>query len=277
MVFTIFLPGNLYSHYFAENASEKGSEESVSSNMTKLPVIYYLSGLTCTDENVIQKGFAHHFASKRNVCVVAPDTSPRGANIEGEDESWDFGTGAGFYLDATADKWKNNYRMYTYITSELPTLLQTAFGNFINIEKASIMGHSMGGHGALTIGMKNPTKYKSVSAFAPICHPINCPWGKKAFSNYLGSEDEEAWKEYDATCLMSERGPFPWKILVDQGGGDDFLTGGQLQPEALEKVMAEKKQEGSVEIHADYDHSYFFISSFMEKHVNFHADALLEN
>ena len=197
----------------------------------------------------------------------------RGANIEGEDDSWDFGTGAGFYLDATADKWKGNYRMYTYITSELPALLETAFGKFIDIHKASIMGHSMGGHGALTIAMKNPEKYKSVSAFAPICHPINCPWGKKAFSNYLG-EEEETWKEYDATLLMLERGPFPWKILVDQGGGDDFLSGGQLQPEALQNAMAEKKQEGSVEIHEDYDHSYFFISSFMEKHVNFHADAL---
>uniref|UniRef100_A0A7S2UZ85 S-formylglutathione hydrolase n=1 Tax=Fibrocapsa japonica TaxID=94617 RepID=A0A7S2UZ85_9STRA len=238
-----------------------------------VPVLYYLSGLTCTDENFTQKGGAYRLASKLGIAVVAPDTSPRGAGIEGEDSGWDFGTGAGFYLNALQPGWKDHYRMYDYITKELVEIVCSNFP--VDPNRKSITGHSMGGHGALTIAFKNPSAYKSVSAFAPICHPINCPWGDKAFTGYLGT-DKELWKEYDATILMKEKGPFPSfsDILIDQGAADDFLAANQLQPEALQAACAEKNQKVSVRMQEGYDHSYFFIASFMEDHIQFHADAL---
>ncbi|CAM9997369.1 unnamed protein product [Ascophyllum nodosum] len=242
-----------------------------------VPVLYYLSGLTCTDENFIQKAGAQRTAALRGIALVAPDTSPRGAGVAGEDDGWDFGTGAGFYVDATESKWKENYRMYEYVTKELPEIVSTFP---IDTSRASLCGHSMGGHGALVVAFRNPQKYRSVSGFSAICNPVNCPWGKKAFGGYLGA-DEATWREYDATELMRRDGPFPslGKILLDQGSGDGFLTGkflrGQLNPEALVKVCEEKEQPIEMRMQEGYDHSYFFISTFMEDHVNFHADRLL--
>jgi len=239
-----------------------------------VPVLYFLSGLTCTDDNFTQKAGAFRAASKAGIAIVAPDTSPRGANIEGEEECWDFGTGAGFYLDATEPKWANNYRMYSYITQELVEVINSNFP--VDPLKKSICGHSMGGHGALTIAFKNPESYKSVSAFSPICHPMECPWGQKAFSGYLGP-DQTKWKEYDATALMQEKGPFPLpNILIDQGTADSFFSGSvnQLQPEALQTACQEKGQDLTIRLQEGYDHSYFFISSFIEDHINFHATFL---
>eukprot|EP00903_Cladosiphon_okamuranus_P005797 g5744.t1 len=240
-----------------------------------LPVLYYLSGLTCTDDNFIQKAGAQRVAALRGVALVAPDTSPRGAGIPGEDEGWDFGTGAGFYVDATEPGWKDNYRMYEYVTEELPSVVAANFPA-VDTSKASVFGHSMGGHGALVVAFRNPDKYRSVSAFSAICNPVECPWGKKAFSGYLG-KDEAAWKEYDATELMRRDGPFPslGKILLDQGSADSFLTGGQLTPETLVKACEDKAQPCEMRMQDGYDHSYFFISSFMEDHINLHADRLL--
>ncbi|KAK8609196.1 hypothetical protein V6N13_025502 [Hibiscus sabdariffa] len=204
----------------------------------KFPILYWLSGLTCTDENFIIKSGAQRAASTEGVALIAPDTSPRGLNVEGETDSWDFGVGAGFYLNATQQKWKN-WRMYDYVVKELPQLLSENFPQ-LDTSKASISGHSMGGHGALTIYLKNLDKYKSVSAFAPIVNPINCPWGQKAFTNYLGN-DKAAWEEYDATCLISKFHNVSATILIDQPG---------------------------------YDHSYFFISTFIDDHIRHHAKAL---
>mmetsp|Transcript_44221 Transcript_44221/g.111062 ORF Transcript_44221/g.111062 Transcript_44221/m.111062 type:complete len:342 (+) Transcript_44221:105-1130(+) len=200
----------------------------------KVPVIYYLSGLTCTDENVIQKAGIQKKAAELGVAIIAPDTSPRGFNIEGEADSYDFGVGAGFYLNATVDKWRN-WRMYEYITEELPSVLSKLPG--LDVSKAGIMGHSMGGHGALTIYLKNKGKYQSLSAFAPICNPINVPWGEKALSGYLGP-DKEAWKEYDATELIkASSGPYV-PMLIDVGTKDDFLY--QLSPAAFADAAIEK-------------------------------------
>eukprot|EP00106_Octopus_bimaculoides_P012463 XP_014779905.1 PREDICTED: S-formylglutathione hydrolase-like [Octopus bimaculoides] len=206
------------------------------SEFGKLPVLYWLSGLTCTEQNFTTKSGFQRYAAEHNIIVVAPDTSPRGCNIEGEDDSYDFGSGAGFYLDATQPKWSTNYRMYSYIVKELPKLIESNFP--VLPEKKSIFGHSMGGHGALTIALKNPTEYKSVSAFAPICNPVNCNWGKKAFTGYLG-EKEDGWHAYDACSLIKKNGsPFA-DILIDQGLADDFLKE-QLLTENLEKVITEK-------------------------------------
>lgn len=214
-------------------------------------------------------------AALRGVALVAPDTSPRGASIAGEDEGWDFGTGAGFYVDATEPGWKDHYRMYEYVTQELPGIVAANLP--IDTSRASVFGHSMGGHGALVIAFRNPDKYRSVSAFSAICNPVACPWGKKAFTGYLGP-DEAAWREYDATELMRRDGPFPslGKILLDQGSADGFLKDGQLNPEALVKACEEKGQPSEMRMQDGYDHSYFFISSFVEDHVNMHADRLLE-
>lgn len=258
MVFTVFLP------------------PSASADAPPVPVLYYLSGLTCTDENFIQKAGAQRTAALRGVALVAPDTSPRGAGISGEDDGWDFGTGAGFYVNATEPEWKDHYRMYQYVTEELPLMLKDNFPT-VDTNRASVFGHSMGGHGALVVAFKNPGKYRSVSAFSAICNPMDCPWGKKAFSGYLG-KDEDTWREYDATELMRRDGPFPalGKILLDQGSGDNFLTGGQLKPEAMVKACEEKGQPLEMRLQEGYDHSYYFISSFMEDHVNMHADRLLQ-
>ncbi|KAF3825825.1 hypothetical protein GH733_006652 [Mirounga leonina] len=204
----------------------------------KCPALYWLSGLTCTEQNFISKAGYHQAASEHGLVVIAPDTSPRGCNIKGEDESWDFGTGAGFYVDATEDPWKTNYRMYSYVTEELPQLINANFP--VDPQKMSIFGHSMGGHGALICALKNPGKYKSVSAFAPICNPVLCPWGKKAFSGYLGT-DQSKWKAYDATHLVKSYPGSQLDILIDQGKDDQFLSDGQLLPDNFIAACTEKK------------------------------------
>ena len=239
-----------------------------------VPSLYWLSGLTCTDENFSQKSGFARAAAARGVALVIPDTSPRGVTIAGADDSYDFGSGAGFYVDATTADWKEHYNMYTYITSELPALVESTFAGKISATK-SISGHSMGGHGALTLALKNPTAYRSVSAFAPICHPTNCPWGTKAFSGYLGSV--EAGEAHDAALLVKSYAGPPLKLLVDQGAADNFLTGdvNQLQPDALVQACAASSAV-SVEMRMQegYDHSYYFISSFIDDHIHWHADAL---
>ena len=233
-----------------------------------VPVLYYLAGLTCTEETFMIKGGGQRLAAEHGLMLVAPDTSPRGADIPGEDEDYDFGTGAGFYLDATAEPWSKNYNMYTYVTEELRNLV---LENFPAREDAQgIFGHSMGGHGALTLALKNPDLYKSVSAFAPVCTPARVPWGKKAFSNYLGVDED--WKQYDASELVREH-PDDRHILVDQGMDDQFL-GEQLSPDVFEEACAEAGQPLTLRRHEGYDHSYYFISTFMEDHIRHHAEAL---
>ncbi|MQL78606.1 hypothetical protein Taro_011031 [Colocasia esculenta] len=237
---------------------------------TTVPVLYWLSGLTCTDENFIMKSGAQRAASKEGIALVAPDTSPRGLNVEGEADSWDFGVGAGFYLNATEEKWKN-WRMYDYIVNELPTLLSENFPQ-LDTSRASISGHSMGGHGALTIFLKNPDKYKSVSAFAPISNPVNCPWGQKAFSNYLSSNKSD-WEEYDATCLVGKCNKVSTSILIDQGMDDKFLQD-QLLPNHFEDACKAANVPLLLRFQPGYDHSYYFIASFIDDHIHHHVQAL---
>lgn len=234
-----------------------------------LPVLWYLSGLTCTEENVTVKAGAQRYCAEHGLIFVAPDTSPRGAGIEGEDESYDFGTGAGFYVDATVAPWAKNYQMYSYIVDELPKLL---FANFPAREDAqAITGHSMGGHGALTIGLKHPDTYRSVSAFSPICAPAQCDWGKKALGGYLGN-DAQNWKDYDATQLI-QAGKRQNRILVDQGEADEFLQE-QLLSQVFIDACASAEQPLEFRMQPGYDHSYYFIATFMQDHVRFHADNL---
>ena len=233
----------------------------------RVPVLYWLSGLTCTEENFIVKAGAQRFAAQLGLAIVAPDTSPRGLKIPGEDENYDFGTGAGFYVNATQAPWAQGYRMYSYITQELSQLVASAFP--IDPARVGIFGHSMGGHGALTIALKNPGYYKSVSAFAPICSPMRCPWGEKALTGYLGA-DRADWREYDATALIEDRrwnGP---TLLVDQGTNDQFLES-QLKPELLTEACEQSSISLDLRMQEGYDHSYFFIASFVEDHLRFHA------
>ncbi|KAI1393663.1 S-formylglutathione hydrol [Hypoxylon trugodes] len=239
----------------------------------KVPVLIYLSGLTCTPQNCTEKGFFQAHAAAKGIALVWPDTSPRGANIAGETESWDFGAGAGFYVDATQDPWKGFYRMESYISTELPSALFAAFPEQLDAERVSITGHSMGGHGALTLYLKNPGKYRSVSAFAPIANPSECAWGKKAFTGYLG-EDTAQWKKHDATELVKGwKGDL--KALVDVGTGDNFYKQGQLLPENFEKAVKEAGVQGlTLRYQPDYDHSYFFMSSFAGDHVEHAAKYL---
>jgi len=234
------------------------------------PVLYYLSGLTCTDENARTKAHFAQEAAKYGLAVVFPDTSPRGLSIEGQDDSYDFGSGAGFYVNATSGDWAKNYKMYDYVTKELPDLVTALFP--VDPVKKSITGHSMGGHGALISHLKNPGAYSSVSAFAPICNPTQVPWGVKAFTGYLGSV--EAGKEYDATELVAKyKGP-QVPILIDQGTSDGFLAN-QLKPEAFKSAAAAAGYAPvSVRMQAGYDHSYYFISTFMADHIRHHATAL---
>lgn len=239
---------------------------------SRVPVIYWLSGLTCTDENFIQKSFAQKYASEHGVALIAPDTSPRGLHVEGEADSWDFGLGAGFYLNATVPKWKN-WRMYEYVTEELHCAL-AAHATNLDMQRCGVMGHSMGGHGALTIFFKNPTKYKSVSALAPICNPMECAWGQKAFTGYLGDEDKEAWKEYDATLLVKQYSGPKVDILIDQGDQDKFYHDKQLLPENFQKACTEAGLPLTLRFQGGYDHSYFFIASFIGDHIKHHANAL---
>ncbi|MEM7130843.1 MAG: S-formylglutathione hydrolase [Chloroflexota bacterium] len=234
-----------------------------------VPVLTWLSGLTCTHENFITKAGAQQFAADKGLLLVVPDTSPRGVGIEGEDDAYDFGSGAGFYLNATESPWSTNYNMYDYIVSELPAAISANFS--IQPECESIFGHSMGGHGALTIALKNPGRYRSVSAFAPICAPTQCPWGHKAFSGYLG-DDQESWLQYDANHLIqqnAERLP----MLIDQGADDGFLAE-QLHFETFKETCSTIGYPVTARLQPDYDHSYYFIASFMEEHVAHHAAAL---
>jgi S-formylglutathione hydrolase len=232
-----------------------------------VPVLYWLSGLTCSEENFIVKAGAQRVAAQLGLAIVVPDTSPRGLNIPGEDESYDFGTGAGFYVDATQAPWSRNYRMYSYATTELPRLVESAFP--VDPTRVGILGHSMGGHGALTIALKNPAYYKSVSAFAPISSPMRSPWGEKALTGYLGA-DRSAWREYDATALLEERGWRGPALLVDQGTNDPFLDS-QLKPELLVEACRRAGVPLDLRLQEGYDHSYFCIATFIEDHLRYHA------
>ncbi|NTX64132.1 S-formylglutathione hydrolase [Myxococcus sp. CA051A] len=236
----------------------------------KVPVLYYLAGLTCTEDTFLIKGGAQRVASELGVMLVAPDTSPRGAGYPGEDASWDFGVGAGFYLDATQAPWSARYRMGTYVTRELPALIAEHFP--AREDREGIFGHSMGGHGALVCALRNPGRYRSVSAFAPIVAPMRVPWGQKAFKGYLG-EDTATWREYDATELIRSAKTRLPPLLVDQGTGDKFLQE-QLKPELLKEACDATGQPLTLRIHDGYDHGYYFISTFMEDHLRHHAAAL---
>ncbi|OYU19016.1 MAG: S-formylglutathione hydrolase [Rhodobacteraceae bacterium PARR1] len=232
-----------------------------------VPVLWYLSGLTCTHENAMVKAGAQRWAAEAGVAMVFPDTSPRGEGVA-NDDAFDLGQGAGFYVNATRDPWKPHFQMWDYVTDELPDILFSAFP-LAEVAQA-ITGHSMGGHGALTIAMSFPGRFRSVSAFAPICNPTASDWGRKQFSAYLG-KDEAAWAQYDSTLLMRKRG-FDGPMLIDQGTADQFID--LLKPEAMAEAMAVRRQGGSFRMQKGYDHSYFFVSTFMEEHIAFHAAAL---
>ncbi len=234
----------------------------------RVPVLYYLAGLTCTEETFMIKAGAQRLAASHGLMLVAPDTSPR-TRLPGDDASWDFGLAAGFYVDATQPPWSAHYRMYSYVTRELPELVAHQFA--AHTDRQSIMGHSMGGHGALICALRNPTQYRSVSAFAPICAPSQVPWGQKAFEGYLGA-DRAAWEEYDAMSLV-ERQPRAGEILIDQGTADKFLVE-QLRPELFVATCERAGQPLRLRMQPDYDHSYWFIQTFVPDHLAFHAAAL---
>lgn len=233
------------------------------------PVLYWLSGLTCTWANFVEKAGAQRYAAEQGIIIVAPDTSPRGVKIEGEDDSYDFGSGAGFYLNATQAPWDKHYHMYDYVTDELPGLIEKNFP--VDAGRAGISGHSMGGHGALICALKNPEQYKSVSAFAPIVNPLDVPWGQKAFSGYLG-DDQSAWESYDASRLAATS-QWDKPILIDQGTGDDFLNE-QLKPEVFKDACDKADIDLTLRMQDGYDHSYFFISTFIGEHIDWHAKQL---
>lgn len=236
----------------------------------KVPVLYWLSGLTCTDENFVTKAGAQKYAAQHGIAIVAPDTSPRGDGVPDDpDAAYDFGLGAGFYVNATQAPWRDHYQMYDYVVEELPALIDANFP--VDGNRASIFGHSMGGHGALTIALKNPEKYQSVSAFAPICSPPNCPWGEKALGNYIG-DNKDDWQRYDTTFLVrqaTERLP----VLVDQGDADNFLEE-QLKTGLLVTASEEANYPMDIRMQPGYDHSYFFMASFIGDHIRFHAQYL---
>lgn len=231
-----------------------------------VPALWWLSGLTCTDQNFMEKAGAHRMAAELGVAIVCPDTSPRGVDLPGEDDSYDFGAGAGFYLNATRAPWNRHYHMFDYVTEELHGLVSS---NLPVSDRQAISGHSMGGHGALICALRKPDQYRSVSAFAPINNPMECDWGKKAFSGYLGN-DREAWKAWDASELIRAHGS-DHSILIDQGEADNFLHDGQLRPEALESACKDAGVELELRRQPDYDHSYFFIASFIDDHLRYHA------
>jgi S-formylglutathione hydrolase len=232
-----------------------------------VPVLWYLSGLTCTHENAMVKAGAQGWAAEQGLALVFPDTSPRGPGVA-DDEAYDLGQGAGFYVNATQKPWAPHYQMWDYISHELPSLVTDNFA--VDGEAQSITGHSMGGHGALTLAMSLPGRYRSVSAFSPICNPTASDWGRKQLAAYLG-EDEATWAAHDATLLMRERG-FDGPILLDTGTNDQFVD--LLRPEALAEAINARRQQATLRLQPGYDHSYFFVSSFIEDHINFHAEAL---
>ena len=232
----------------------------------KVPVLVWLSGLTCDDQNFVTKAGAQRWAAELGVAIVAPDTSPRGPGVADDpDGAYDFGLGAGFYVNATEPPYSSHYRMFDYVVEELPELLRSSFPMLE--DRMAISGHSMGGHGALTIALRNPGRYTSASAFAPICAPSRCPWGEKALTGYLGA-DRDVWAAHDASLLITEAERLP--IRIDQGGADDFLTE-QLQPELLLDAAAKVDYPIDYHLHDGYDHSYFFIASFIDQHLSFHA------
>ncbi len=247
MTFGLFLP-------------EEAAEQPV-------PVLWYLSGLTCTHENAMVKAGAQAWAAEAGIALVFPDTSPRGEGVA-DDQAYDLGQGAGFYVNATEAPWAPHFRMWDYVAEELPRIVATNFA--VDEDRQAITGHSMGGHGALTLAMRLPGRFRSVSAFAPITHPARSDWGRKQLTAYLGA-DEGAWAGHDATLLMRRLG-FDGPVLVDQGSKDQFLD--LLKPEALAQAMMERRQNGQVRMHRGYDHSYFFVSSFIRDHIAFHAEAL---
>jgi S-formylglutathione hydrolase len=234
----------------------------------RLPVLWYLSGLTCTHANVTEKGEYRAACAEHGIIFVAPDTSPRGDDVP-DDEGWDFGKGAGFYVDATQAPWSQHYRMRSYVEQELPALIAAQFP--VDMDRQGITGHSMGGHGALTIALRNAGRFRSVSAFSPIVSPLNCTWGDKALGGYLGP-DRAAWREYDACALIADGARLP-DLLVDQGEGDGFLAE-QLKTHLLEEACKAAGQSATIRMHPGYDHSYYFISSFMAEHVGWHAARL---
>ncbi|MEY8116712.1 S-formylglutathione hydrolase [Falsihalocynthiibacter sp. BN13B15] len=234
-----------------------------------VPVLWFLSGLTCTHENAMTKAGAQIWAAEQGIALVFPDTSPRGETVA-NDEAYDLGQGAGFYVNATQNPWAPNFQMWDYITEELPNLLAKNFS--VDTDRQSIMGHSMGGHGALTIAMNLPDRYRSVSAFAPIAHPSQSEWGRKQLTAYLG-KDEANWAKHDATLLMHDVG-FNGPLLIDQGTDDQFLD--LLKPEALAEAMFARRQAGVLRMQKGYDHSYYMISTFMEEHIALHAEALYQ-
>jgi S-formylglutathione hydrolase len=236
---------------------------------TALPVLWYLSGLTCTHANVTEKGEYRAACAEHGVIFIAPDTSPRGEQVP-DDDAYDFGKGAGFYVDATEEPWGTNFRMKSYIEDELPAVVSAEFA-MADLTRQGITGHSMGGHGALTIALRNAGRYRSVSAFAPIVSPLHCPWGEKALTGYLG-DNRADWRAYDACALIADGARVP-EILVDQGAADAFLTE-QLKPELLEQACAEAGIDLTLRIQPGYDHSYYFISTFMADHVAWHAARL---
>ncbi|MCG8612799.1 MAG: S-formylglutathione hydrolase [Pseudomonadales bacterium] len=252
MTFSIYLP---------PQAEEQGA---------RLPVLYWLSGLTCTDENFVQKSGFQRYAAQHGVVVVAPDTSPRGKGVPDDpDGSWDMGLGAGFYVNATQEPWRTHYQMYDYVSAELPEIIAEHFP--VDTARQGIFGHSMGGHGALVIGLRNPDCFRSISAFAPIVNPANCPWGQKALGYYLG-EAGRAWNDYDALALLEEHQP-QCMIKIDQGGADSFLEA-QLHPERLVQLCQNKRYPLEYHLYPGYDHSYFFIASFIGSHFQFHLEQL---
>lgn len=234
-----------------------------------VPALYFLAGLTCTEETFVIKAGAQRLAAELGLMLVTCDTSPRGLNLPGDSESWDFGVGAGFYLDATQAPWSANYRMGTYVNQELPALIEANFP--ARKDRRGLFGHSMGGHGALVSALRNPGRWQSLSAFAPIANPCAVPWGEKAFSNYLG-QDREAWKHWDASELMRTQ-KYPGHILVDQGLGDQFLAQ-QLAPDSLEAAAVVSGQSLTLRRHAGYDHGYYFIQTFIADHLAHHAATL---
>ncbi len=232
-----------------------------------VPVLWYLSGLTCTHENAMVKAGAQAWAAAQGIALVFPDTSPRGDGVA-DDEAYDLGQGAGFYVNATRAPWAEHYRMWDYLADDLPEQLFATFA--LDRDRQAICGHSMGGHGALTLAMAHPGRYRSVSAFAPICNPTGAEWGRRQLCAYLGP-DETSWARHDASLVMAETG-FDGPVLIDQGSKDQFLD--NLRPETLARAMAARRQPGAFRIQQGYDHSYFFVASFMEDHVTFHAEAL---
>ena len=238
-------------------------------DLEKVPVLYWLSGLTCTHENFITKAGAQQTASELGLILVAPDTSPRGAGVDGEDDHYDLGTGAGFYINATSEKWAQNYRMEDYIIHELPKVIKENFP--VLSERQAILGHSMGGHGALTLALKHPSLFRSVSAFAPICAPSQCPWGQKAFTEYLG-DDKMEWLKHDANQMMKTTN-MKTPMLIEQGSADEFLER-ELNFELFRETCSNRNYPATFHIREGYDHSYYFIATFIGDHLRFHSEQL---